>query len=82
MLDQNTDRSIWMIGAVLVGVAMIILAKAGFKETFTKVMDWFGSIITDGTSNSKDVTKVTILPALQTVDWGTIATHVSTILIH
>lgn len=78
MLDQNTDRNIWMIGAVLVGVAMIIVAKGGFKKTFQSVMDWFSKIITDGQKQDPASTVV----ALSSIDWGTVAQHAATIFIH
>ncbi|EUJ34181.1 hypothetical protein [Brochothrix campestris] len=45
MLDQNTDRSWWMIGAVIVGAVLIGLAKVAFPEVFTLVMDFFKNMI-------------------------------------
>ena len=45
MLDQNTDRSWWMIGAVVVGAALVGLAKLYFPEVFESVIDFFKSMI-------------------------------------
>ncbi|WP_162917931.1 hypothetical protein [Brochothrix thermosphacta] len=45
MLDQNTDRSWWMIGAVIVGAALIGLAKLAFPEIFETVMTSFKDMI-------------------------------------
>ncbi|WP_162917933.1 hypothetical protein [Brochothrix thermosphacta] len=45
MLDQNTDRSWWMIGAVIVGAALIGLAKLAFPEIFETVMTFFKDMI-------------------------------------
>lgn len=87
MLDQNTDRNIWMIGAVLVGVVMIIAAKGGFSAIFKKVVDFFTKTI-DGATANTDFGKTTGTVAshsgtiLASIDWGMIAQHASTILIH
>jgi len=48
MLDQNTDRSWWMIGAVIVGAALVGLAKKLFPQQFNSVMDFFTSMIPTG----------------------------------
>lgn len=45
MLDQNTDRSWWMIGAVIVGALLIGLAKVAFPEVFNLVITFFKSMI-------------------------------------
>lgn len=45
MLDQNTDRSWWMIGAVIVGAVLIGLAKVAFPEVFETVMTFFKGMI-------------------------------------
>ncbi|EUJ34180.1 hypothetical protein [Brochothrix campestris] len=45
MLDQNTDRSWWMIGAVIVGAVLIGLAKVAFPEVFEMVMTFFKNMI-------------------------------------
>lgn len=82
MLDQNTDRNIWMIGAVLVGVMMIIVAKGGFKKTFESVMTWFENIINKGTQDADSGGLTTINTVLTTVDWGLVAQQASTILVH
>ncbi|MFB6963570.1 MULTISPECIES: hypothetical protein [Bacillati] len=41
MLDQNTDRSWWMIGAVVVGALLIGLSKIAFPEVFDSVIAFF-----------------------------------------
>ncbi|WP_260288383.1 hypothetical protein [Peribacillus aracenensis] len=48
MLDQNTDRSWWMIGAVIVGALLIGLAKVAFPEVFNLVITFFKSMIPKG----------------------------------
>lgn len=45
MLDQNTDRSWWMIGAVVIGALIIGLAKIAFPEVFNMVIVFFKSMI-------------------------------------
>lgn len=41
MLDQNTDRSWWMIGSIVVGAAIIGIALVAFPEVFDMVIDYF-----------------------------------------
>lgn len=45
MLDQNSDRSWWMIGAVIIGALMIGLAQVAFPEVFDIVMGFFKNMI-------------------------------------
>ena len=45
MLDQNTDRSWWMIGAVIVGAVLIGLTKVALPEVFEMVMTFFKNMI-------------------------------------
>ncbi|RBP59289.1 hypothetical protein DES36_11914 [Alkalibaculum bacchi] len=45
MLDQNTDRSWWMIGAVIIGALIIGLAKIAFPEVFQLVITFFKNMI-------------------------------------
>lgn len=45
MLDQNTDRSWWMIAAVIIGALMVGLARVAFPEVFGMVMDFFRNMI-------------------------------------
>ena len=45
MLDQNTDRSWWMIGAVIIGALIIGLAKVAFPEVFDLVIGFFKSMV-------------------------------------
>lgn len=80
MLDQNTDRNIWMIGAVVVGVVLIVLARTTFKEVFTQIANFLKKMVTDATSNWNGG-KATVLFQLSTVDWGSVAQHASTIIL-
>lgn len=59
MLDQNTDRSWWMIGAVIIGALIIGLAKVAFPEVFETVISFFKNMIP---------TKLgTIIPSLSSI---------------
>ena len=78
MLDQNTDRNIWMIGAVVVGVVLIVAARNTFKEVFTNIATFLKNMVKDATRNW---TKATVLFQLSTVDWGSVAQHASTIIL-
>lgn len=59
MLDQNTDRTYWVIGAVLIVGVLIGAAYIAFPKLFGSVMQKF----TDTLKNFKDPTKA-ILPHL------------------
>ena len=80
MLDQNTDRNIWMIGAVVVGEALIMLARTVFKEVFNSISGFLKKMVTDATSNWNGG-KATALFQLSTVDWGSVAQQASTIIL-
>lgn len=45
MLDQNTDRMYWMIGAVVVVGILIAVARVAFPELFNTVIDMFTGIL-------------------------------------
>lgn len=45
MLDQNTDRSWWMIGSVILGAILIGTAKVAFPEVFDTVITFFKNMI-------------------------------------
>lgn len=45
MLDQNTDRSWWMIGAVVVGAAIIGIALFIFPDLLESISAMFGAEI-------------------------------------
>ena len=79
MLDQNTDRNIWMIGAVVVGVVLIVLARTVFKDVFNLIATFLKKMVTDATSNWDK--GATVLFQLSTVDWGSVAQHASTIIL-
>ncbi|PTY92323.1 hypothetical protein [Heyndrickxia sporothermodurans] len=48
MLDQNTDRTYWMIGAVVVVAILIGAAKVAFPDLFNDVIAKFTSTLTAG----------------------------------
>lgn len=48
MLDQNTDRTYWMIGAVVVVALLIGIAKVAFPSLFDDVIAKFTSTLTAG----------------------------------
>lgn len=48
MLDQNTDRTYWMIGAVVVVAVLIAAAKVAFPTLFNSVIAKFTSVLTTG----------------------------------
>ena len=79
MLDQNTDRNIWMIGAVVVGVALIVLARTTFKNVFNSISDFLKKMVKSATDNWDN--GATVLFQLSTVDWGSVAQHASTIIL-
>lgn len=39
MLEQNTDRTWWMIGALVVGLAIIVAVKTAFPTFVETVMN-------------------------------------------
>lgn len=43
MLDQNTDRTYWMIGAVVVVAALIAIAEVAFPGLMNTVISKFTS---------------------------------------
>lgn len=48
MLDQNTDRTYWMIGAVVVVAVLIAAAKSAFPTLFNSVITKFTNVLTAG----------------------------------
>lgn len=48
MLDQNTDRTWWMIGAVIVGALLVGAAKLAFPHIFEEVMSFFTGQLGEG----------------------------------
>ncbi|MCM3603125.1 hypothetical protein M3175_20510 [Robertmurraya korlensis] len=48
MLDQNTDRFYWMIGAVIVVALLIAASKVGFVNLFNSVITKFTNTLTAG----------------------------------
>lgn len=50
MLENNTDRSFWMVGSIIVGSALVTSAKPAFNAILTLMTDWFKKMITDTTA--------------------------------
>lgn len=50
MLDQNTDRIWWMIGAIVVGAALITIALVAFPQVFNSVIAFFNKWISSATN--------------------------------
>lgn len=48
MLDQNTDRTYWMIGAVIVVAILIGAAKVAFPNLFNDVIAKFTKALAAG----------------------------------
>ncbi|MGG3641487.1 hypothetical protein [Bacillus gobiensis] len=51
MLDQNTDRTYWMIGAVIVVALLIGAAKVAFPDLFNDVIARFTGELKPGFVN-------------------------------
>ena len=49
MLDQNTDRMWYVIGALVVGAGIILLANKAMPEVFANVTDSFNSVASGAT---------------------------------
>lgn len=81
MLEGNSDRSIWMIGAVIVGIVLVILGRDQFKSIFTKITTWFNNIISNNIEGVEFDTSTVLVP-LASVDWASLAQNASTILLH
>ena len=47
MLENNTDRSFWMVGSIIVGSALITSAKPAFNAILEAITDWFKKMIND-----------------------------------
>lgn len=47
MLDQNTDRSWWMIGSVVVGALLLGLAQVFFPDVVKEIQTKFTEMITN-----------------------------------
>ena len=50
MLDQNTDRMWFVIGALVVGAGIILLANQLFPTMFNKITDSFSGVVGKGTT--------------------------------
>ena len=50
MLDQNTDRMWFVIGALVVGAGIILLANQLFPTMFNKITDSFSGVVNSGTT--------------------------------
>lgn len=54
MLDQNTDRMWFVIGAVLIGAGLIAAANILFPELFATMADSFRGMLTRATEGGLD----------------------------
>ncbi|EMF0203574.1 hypothetical protein NXK88_002864 [Enterococcus hirae] len=45
MLDQNTDRTWWMIGALVIGVAIVAAIKLAFPDFVQQVVQQFQTLM-------------------------------------
>lgn len=50
MLDQNTDRMWFVIGALVVGAGIILLANSLFPQMFKNITNTFNGVVTSGTT--------------------------------
>ncbi len=65
MLDQNTDRMWYVIGAIVIGAAIIAMGLNIFSESFDSVEDNFGIVagVAEDTIDSMGYTVSHIVPA-------------------
>ena len=61
MLDQNTDRMWYVIGALVVGAGIILLANNTMPEVFANVTESFEQPMNSGTKLLHDLAKTTNL---------------------
>lgn len=52
MLDQNTDRMWFVIGALVVGAGIILLANKTMPEVFANVADAFKGVADESTKSA------------------------------
>ena len=55
MLDQNTDTMWFVIGAVIVGAAIIFIANGTLPDIFASVADSFEDVASEATSVVEDI---------------------------
>jgi len=55
MLDQNTDRMWYVIGAVIVGAGIILIANTLFPGMFDSIQTTFDEMITKFTSSAENL---------------------------
>lgn len=67
MLENNTDRSFWMVGSIIVGSALITSAKPAFNAILTTITDWFKKMINDTSSKALTVVSPAISGILPNV---------------
>ena len=71
MLDQNSDRMWFVIGALVVGAGIILVANKSIPDIFSKVTDQFKSTSEQGTDSVKNIYPyVNLIPAeLSNKEW-------------
>ena len=57
MLDQNTDRMWYVIGALVVGAGIILLANKAMPEMFASVMDSFENVADESIGSIENINK-------------------------
>lgn len=55
MLDQNTDRMWFVIGALVVGAGIILLANSLFPSMFKNITNTFNGVVTSGTTDVSSI---------------------------
>lgn len=80
MLEFNTDRSFWMVGAIIVGAVLVILAKTVFKNVLESITNWFTKLIGQTTGNGGLSGNGAIVSALPGIDAHALAAAVSHVL--
>ena len=55
MLDQNTDRMWFVIGALVVGAGIILLANKLFPTMFETITTTFNGVVTSGAADVSSI---------------------------
>lgn len=68
MLDQNTDRMWYVIGAVLVGAAIILIANGTIPEIFANVTSSFDEVSNNAISGISEISGDNLGSYLNNID--------------
>lgn len=80
MLEFNTDRSFWMVGAIIVGSVLVILGKTVFKDILSSITDWFKKLITDTTGGGLTGKGTIVSGVIANIDPHVLTTAVTHVL--